>query len=167
MSYGTISDGFGYRENIVVAENSQFPFNLLRKFYSGLPYGHGLSPLYIILITVAVIVIFAVFYLILTLLKKIRSGIYIPANMQVSKKGRKRLISLNFNRGKIVFDCLLFSAVSLISLGYSTIYPKRRLSLYGLLIFKYRALRLVKVLSGIEALIGTYIIVLFIMTVFK
>ena len=114
MSYDTISDSFQYRENMVVAENSRFPFNLLRKIYSGLPYSHGLTPLNIILVSIVVIVIFAVFYLILTLLKKIRSGIYIPANMQVSKKGRKRLISLNFNRGKIVFDCLLFSSVSLI-----------------------------------------------------
>jgi len=53
-----------------------------------------------------------------------------------------------------------------ISLEYSTIYNKRRLSLYGIATFEYSVVRLARALSILEAIIGIIFIVLLLLSVF-
>jgi len=160
-----IADKFQYRENIIVAKNSNFPFNLITKFFWSGKFIGTISPIVIVILVIPIIIIFAILYSILTSLKDIKSGIYTAVRIPNSSKKRKKLIPLESKGLKLLSDCLIFSTISLISLGYSTIYYKRRLSLYGIVTFDYRAVRFVRVFSALEAIIGICLIVFLLLSV--
>jgi hypothetical protein len=163
----SIAGKFKYRQKALAANLSPFPINIIRKMFSGESIGLKLSHALIIKLSVSVIVFFTILYFILSSKKNIKSGIYKTVEIFDSDKIKKKIVPLKTKGFRLILDCLIFSLVSFVSLGYSTLYKKRRLSLYSLVVFNYRAKSSAEILSGVEALLGIISIILLIVSVLR
>jgi len=162
-----IAEKFKYREKAIAADFSPFPINIVRKMLSGGGLGLELSLAFIIKLAISVIVLFAILYFMLSSRENIKSGIYKTVEIFDSDKIKKKIVPLETRGVRLILDCLIFSVVSFLSLGYSTLFKKRRLSLYGLVVFNYRGKGSAGILSGVEALFGIIFVILLIVSVIR
>jgi len=162
-----VAEKFKYREKAIAADQSPFPFKLVRKIFSGGSFGFSFSSAFVVKSAFSVILLFAILYFLLSSLRNIKPGIYTTIEVFDSNKIKKKIVPLETRGFRLVLDSIIFSVVSFLSLGYSTLYNKRRLSLYGLVSLNYRAKSYAGILSGVEALFGIICIILLIVSVIR
>jgi len=156
-----IASEFHYRENVVKTKISSPFIKAFRTVFLDWTYGYGSRPLNLIPSCIAIIVVFAFIYLLLTLPRKTKSGIYVVTN-----DGRKEEL-LAIRKGKILFDCFYFSLLSFATFGYGALQPKQWLQFFYLEPVEFKPIRWARIFVGFEAAIGIYLLALTALVLFK
>ena len=163
-----IAREFHYRENEVrtariLKEN--VVFGCLRLLFFKWPYGYGSRPEWLLSYSVTVIIIFAIFYALQTLLAKAFS--WSSSGLTATQYGgviREEL--LPWNNGKLLLDCLYFSILSFATFGYGAVKPRQWLELFRFEHVEFKPVRWSRVFVGIEAAIGIYVFALLVVEMF-
>jgi hypothetical protein len=167
-----IAQEFNYRGNEVETKGSPLPLRILRTVFLKWAYGYGSRPIWLIWYSLGVVVVFTILFALLNLLPKTRSGIY-----RVRKKGQeedeyydeeednKNEERLSFRNGRIFIECFYFSLFSFATFGFDIVQPRQWLEFFRLKPVKYKPVGWARIIVGIEAAFGIYVIALLLMAV--
>ncbi len=155
---------FHYRANELITNSKMWynPAKWFRILLLKLPYGYGARPWFLLAYALWIVLAFALLYAIITLIPS-KSGIAVVH--PVGNHTREEPL-LEFKHGRIFLSCLYFSILSLSTFGYGAITPKPWLEFFMLEPEVYNPHRWVRVLVGIEAVIGIYIFALLVTILF-
>ena len=159
---------FHYRENEVRTARMKIANPIagyLRLLFFKWPYGYGSKPEWLLPYSVAVVLIFAMFYAFQTLTAKTfrwsSSGLTATQYCGVIRENL-----LPWNNGKLLLDCLYFSILSFATFGYGAVKPRQWLELFRFEHVEFRPVRWSRVFVGIEAAIGIYVFALLVVELF-
>jgi hypothetical protein len=141
----------------------QDPYRWARFIFLKLPYGYGSRPIWLLWYSLWVILAFTAGYAGITLPKTTKSGIYI---VRENSSGKKTEHLLTFNQGKILAECFYFSVLSFATFGYGALQPRQWLEFFRWEPVEFKAVGWVRILVGIEAALGIYILALLVTVLF-
>ncbi|MDX1486693.1 MAG: pentapeptide repeat-containing protein [Acidiferrobacterales bacterium] len=135
----------------------QTPFyvKILRIVFMKWPYGYGSRPMWLFYYSFCVVVIFAALYVLLTINLK-KSGLY----RVYRENGRDEVILLSWRKGLLVADCLYFSLLSFATFGYGVFQPRQWIEFFRFEPVQLRPLGWARILVGLEAAFGIYLLAL-------
>lgn len=166
-----IAQEFNFRENEVVTKGSPLALRILRILFLKWPYGYGSRPIWLIYYSLGVIGVFTVLYAIVSVLPKIKSGINIVRRREdedeeyYEEDDDKNEQRLSFRNGRIFLDCFYFSLFSFATFGFDILQPRQWLEFFRLKPIKYKPIAWARILVGIEAAFGIYVIALLLIAV--
>jgi len=128
---------------------------VLRIAFMKWPYGYGSKPKWLFYYFLSVVFIFATLYVLLTINKK-KSGIY----RVYRENEQEEKILLTWRNGLMFVDCLYFSLLSLVTFGYGVFKPRQWIELFRFEPVQLRPVGWVRILVGLEAAIGIYLLAL-------
>lgn len=159
---------FHYRENEVKTARmlqTNPLLGYLRLIFLKWPYGYGSKPQWLLIYSVAVVLLFAMFYALQTITAK--SFKWSSSGLTATQYGgviREDL--LPWNKGKLLLDCLYFSILSFATFGYGAVKPRQWLEFFRFEHVEFRPVRWSRVFVGIEAAIGIYVFALLVVELF-
>jgi hypothetical protein len=149
-----ISNEFGYRLNEVQRKSHKmYDPRSIWLMISKLTYGYGYRPIRLLWSAIAIIVIFSGIYLI-----SIKSGF---GQLQLLKNETKAQFSLKYyNIWATIGYCIYFSASTFCMLGYGPLQLKELFKLTTFEEISVKPIRIMRLIAGIEALLGIWIFIL-------
>lgn len=160
LFYDVVAE-FHFRENEVRTKGSGWLVRQFRKLFLKSTYGYGSRPIWLLWYSLAVIGLFSVLFAVLTIPRKIKSGIYL-----IQAQSGEKEKPLPFRRGRLFLDCLYFSALSFATFGYGALQPRQWLQFFRLEPVEYKPVRWARIFVGIEAALGIYIFALLVTVLF-
>jgi hypothetical protein len=166
-----IAQEFNFRENEVETKGSPLPLRILRIVFLKWAYGYGSRPLWLIWYSLGVVGVFTILFTLLNMLPNTRSGIYIVRKKEeeedeyYEEEGNKNEERLSFRNGRIFIECLYFSLFSFATFGFDILQPRQWLEFFRLKPVKYKPVGWARIIVGIEAAFGIYVIALLLMAV--
>ncbi len=166
-----IAQEFNFRENEVETKGSPLPLRILRILFLKWAYGYGSRPIWLIWYSLGVVGVFTIIYAFLSMLPKTRSGIYIVRRKEeeedeyYEEEHNKNKERLSFRNGWIFIECFYFSLFSFATFGFDILQPRQWLEFFRLKPVKYKPIGWARILVGIEAAFGIYVIALLLIAV--
>ena len=166
-----IAQEFNFRENEVQTKGSPLPLRILRTLFLKWAYGYGSRPIWLISYSLGVVGVFTIIYVFLSMLPKTRSGIYIVRRKEeeedeyYEEENNKHEERLSFRSGRIFIECFYFSLFSFATFGFDILQPRQWLEFFRLKPVKHKPIGWARILVGIEAAFGIYVIALLLIAV--
>lgn len=166
-----IAQEFNFRENEVATRGSPLPFQILRSLFLKWTYGYGSRPIWLIWYSLGVVGVFTIIYAFLSMLPKTRSGIYIVRRKEeeedeyYEEENNNNEERLSFRNGWIFIECFYFSLFSFATFGFDILQPRQWLEFFRLKPIKHKPIGWARILVGIEAAFGIYVIALLLIAV--
>lgn len=165
-----IAAEFHYRENEVITNRYlrtiwnplNYLWGMFRYISLRLTYGYGSYPIWLLRDSVIAISVFILIFVILTIPRKTKSGIYLVVKDGDTEKEEL----LTFRKGRLFLDCFYFSLLSFATFGYGAIKPKQWLQFFLLEPKEYKPVRWARIFVGIEAALGIWIFALLVTVLF-
>lgn len=152
-----MSLAYQYWENETITQESIWYIKFARLLFLKWTYGYGAKPSWLLLYGTLVVLIFTIFYILITLKKSHQSGIY-----KIIKQGEdKKEDMLKWDKGLLILNCLYFSLLSLVTFGYGVFKPRQWFEFFRLNEVEYKPIGWARIIVGLEATLGIYLIILF------
>ena len=161
-----VAQEFNFRENEVETKGSPLPLRILRILFFKWTYGYGSRPTWILWFSLCIVGIFTLVYVLITTFPKIKSGIYIVRGRdEEDEEDDKNEERLSLRGGWIFLECFYFSLLSFATFGFDILQPRQWLEFFRFNPVKYKPVGWARILVGIEAAFGIYIIALLLVAV--
>ena len=149
---------FLFRENEVRTKKYRWhhPIRILRLLFLKWTYGYGSRPMWLLWYSLVLLCVFAAVFTLLTLPRSTRSGIYLVEPHTDTEKESL----LTFRKGRLFLDCFYFSLLSFATFGYGALRPRQWLEFFRLEPVEYKPVGWARILVGIEAALGIYLLAL-------
>jgi hypothetical protein len=118
-----------------------------------------------------VVGVFTIIFALLTLLPKTKSGVYIVRGKREEEEDvdqeevNKNEERLSFRNRWIFIECFYFSLLSFATFGFDILQPRQWLEFFRLRPVKFKPVGWARILVGIEATFGIYVLALLLVAV--
>lgn len=134
---------------------------VLRLAFLKWPYGYGSRPIWLLYYSFAAVLGFTTLYVLLSISKQ-KSGV---CRVEY-ENGQESVIPLSWRKGFLIADCFYFSLLSLATFSYGVLKPRQWIEFFRFEPIELRPIGWARILVGLEAAVGIYLLALLTIVLF-